>query len=182
MCTPHTSVAGECPEHFATAALGQANTPQTQQDRHPSLAPRGSPGHGNTPGAAPTPMVYGPWGNQCYPLFVNHPPNFLSLWALHVCDTSLGYIKPIAQRTRNPGSHGHIAATLQKERKIQGTSGTVIYLTYPEYIHVLISINTPISPYGWVYIYMYQSQNTTKFLLASFAEGVMITDKVLWSL
>lgn len=49
-------------------------------------------------------------------------------------------------------------------------------------IHVPISINTPISPYGWVYIYMYQSQNTSKFLLAPSADGVTMTDEVLWSL
>lgn len=49
-------------------------------------------------------------------------------------------------------------------------------------VQVLLSANTPISPYGWVYIYMYQSQNASKFLLAPFAAGVTMTDTVLLSL
>lgn len=128
----------------------------------------GPRGPGNVPSTAPIPMVYGPWGDPCHALPVNHSPNFLFPRALCGWDVRPGYIKPIAERTRDNGSHGHIATMLQKEWKIQGTSGTVIHLTYPEYpctdtrcIHVLISINTPFSPYGWVYIYMHRPQNTS---------------------
>lgn len=128
VCTPFTCVAGG---HSETSLVQLWGSPRhlDHQERRPSLAPRSS---GNVPSTAPIPMVCGPWSNHCHALPVNHSPNFLFPRALCVYDVRPGYIKPIAERTRADGSHGHIATMVQKEWKIQRTSGTVIHLTYPE--------------------------------------------------
>lgn len=80
----------------------------------------------------------------------SHPPSTLCL-----CDTRPGCIKPTAQRTRNHGSHGHTPTTLQKAGKLQGTSGTVIYLTFPEYIYPCDDLYKHTHCSIWVGIYLY---------------------------
>lgn len=110
-----------------------------------SYAWRGSPSHEGTslgkslssPACEPLPEFSRPLSTPC------------------LCDPSLGYIKPPAQRTRNDGSHGHTPTTLQKEGKFQGASGTVIYLTYPEYIYPCADLYKHIHFSIWVGIYLY---------------------------
>lgn len=124
VCTRCTCVASGCSEASLVQLWGSPThlRPPGETSQSGTKRPRK---------CAPFPWGVPPGVINVMPCLWNIPQIFSSP-ELCVCDVRPGYIKPIAERTRDDGSHGHMAAMLQKEWKIQGTSGTVIHLTYPE--------------------------------------------------